>query len=231
VTTGNRIAAQIVVIAKAPVPGRVKTRLTPPLRPDQAALLAEAALADTLDATARAPVTGRLLALDGTPGRWLPAGFDVTGQRGGGLDERIAAALGEAYARLPLPVALIGMDTPQVTPELLAAAVHPLVTGDADAAFGPAQDGGFWLLGLRRPDPGLVVGVPMSAADTGEIQLMRLKRAGLRVHLMPELTDVDTLDDAIGVAREVPGSRFAAALNDVLPACGVPLSAAPVGAA
>ena len=72
------LAAQIVVIGKAPVPGRVKTRLTPPFSPGQAAQLAEAALADTLAAAAQVSVTRRVLALDGQPGDWLPAGFEVT---------------------------------------------------------------------------------------------------------------------------------------------------------
>ena len=84
-------------------------------------------------------------------GRSCPAGFEVSPQRGRGLDERIAAAFDDAYAQLALPIVLIGMDTPQVTPGLLETVAHPLAAGDADAVFGPAEDGGFWLLGLRRP--------------------------------------------------------------------------------
>jgi hypothetical protein len=213
-----RLAAQIVVIGKAPVPGRVKTRLTPPYSPAQAARLAEAALADSLAAAARVPVARRMLALDGAPGSWLPSGFDVEPQRGGGLDQRIAAALDDAFTRLPVPVVLIGTDTPQITPELLASAIAPLLDGTADAAFGPATDGGYWLIGLSRPDPRLVVGVPMSAADTGARQLARLRSAGLRVHLLPYRTDVDEAADALAVAREAPGSRFAAALRSMRPA-------------
>ena len=209
--------AQIIVIAKAPVPGRVKTRLTPPFSPQQAARLAKAALADTLAAVAQVPAARHVIALDGTPGRWLPAGFDVVRQRGRGLDERIAAAMGDAYARSPVPVILIGMDTPQVTPELLASAIRPLVRGTADAVFGQADDGGFWLLGLRQPDPGLVTGVPMSEARTGTVQLARLDGAGLRVHRMRCCTDVDNAADAAAVAGEIPQSRFAAALREMLP--------------
>ena len=78
----------------------------------------------------------------------------MIGQRGAGLDERIAWALSDARVTLPLPVVLIGMDTPQVTPGLLAAAAEPLVSRTADATFGMAEDGGFWLLGLREVDPG-----------------------------------------------------------------------------
>jgi rSAM/selenodomain-associated transferase 1 len=206
----NALAAQVMVIAKEPVPGRVKTRLTPPYTPAEAAELAEAALADTLAAVAAAGVARRVLALAGSPGRWLPPGFDVFGQRGGGLDERIACALADARATCPAPLVLIGMDTPQVTPALLAAAVRPLVSGAADAAFGLAEDGGFWLLGLREIDPALVLGVPMSRPDTGSLQLARLHQAGLRVLRLPELADVDTADEADRVAAATPGSRFAA---------------------
>jgi uncharacterized protein len=212
------LAAQIVVIGKAPVPGRVKTRLTPPFSPGQAAQLAEAALADTLAAAAQVSVTRRVLALDGRPGGWLPAGFEVTAQRGDGLDQRIAAALDDAYARLPVPLVLIGTDTPQVTPGLLASAIRPLVQGTADAAFGPSADGGFWLLGLRRPDPGLVAGVPMSEPVTGAVQLARLEAAGLRVRTLPCVVDVDEAADALAVAGQAPGSRFAAALRAMRPA-------------
>jgi uncharacterized protein len=207
----RKLAAQIVVIAKAPVPGLVKTRLTPPFTPVEAATLAEAALADTLEAAARAPFARRVLALAGAPAT-LPPGFEVTGQRGQGLDERIAAAFDDAYARLPVPIVLIGMDTPQVTPRLLESVTRPLARGDTDAVFGPARDGGFWLLGLRRPDPGLILGVPMSQTHTGRGQLSRLLRASLRVRLAPELIDVDTAADAHEVARAAPDSRFAATL-------------------
>ena len=111
-----------------------------------------------------------------------------------------------------MPAVLIGMDTPQVTPGLLETVARPLATGEADAVFGPAADGGFWLLGLRRPDPQLILGVPMSAAHTGQAQLDRLRAARLRVRQVPELVDVDTAQDAARVAREAPGSRFAATL-------------------
>lgn len=218
----TRLAAQLVVIAKAPVPGRVKTRLTPPFTPRQAAQLAEAALADTLAAVAQVPVARRVLALDGAPGSWLPAGFDVVSQCGGGLDNRIAAALGDAHARLPVPVILIGMDTPQVTPGLLESAIRPLAEGTADAVFGPAADGGFWLLGLRQPDPRLVAGVPMSVAVTGAVQLARLAAAGLRVHQTRCCTDVDNVADAVAVAREIPHGRFAAALRTMAPDPALP---------
>jgi glycosyltransferase A (GT-A) superfamily protein (DUF2064 family) len=195
---GSPLAAQLMVVAKEPVPGRVKTRLTPAYTPAEAAGLAEAALA-------------------GDPGRWLPPGFDVIVQRGGGLDERLAWALADALVTSPDPLVFIGMDTPQVTPALLAEAIGPLVDGTADATFGMAEDGGFWLLGLREIDPALVLGVPMSRADTGALQLARLHHAGLRVAMLPELADVDTAEEAERIAAAAPGSRFAARVRALGP--------------
>jgi uncharacterized protein len=190
----------LLVIAKQPVPGKVKTRLVPPCTYEEAASLAEAALADTLHAVALAPARRRVLVLDGQPGPWLPPGFDVVPQCAGLLDERLAAAFGGVDG----PALLVGMDTPQVTPDLLT------VDWDAaDAFFGPAADGGFWALGLRSPDPALLRGVPMSTDTTGAIQHAKLLAAGLRVAHLPELRDVDTAADALTVAHEAPRSRFA----------------------
>jgi len=199
----------VIVIAKEPVPGQVKTRLTPPFSPSEAAWLAQAALADTLDVVAAAPVARRVIALAGQAGPWLPPGFEIIPQHGNGLDERLAAAFADAYGIKRLPMVLIGMDTPQVTPELLAQASQSLASGEADACFGPAADGGYWLLGLRAPDWSLLHGVPMSRSDTGRVQLRRLEEAGLRVAMLPELTDVDHAGDAARIAAELPGSRFA----------------------
>ncbi|MEV6665711.1 DUF2064 domain-containing protein [Streptomyces nigra] len=197
----------LLVIAKEPRPGRVKTRLTPPFTPEEAATLAEAALADTLDTVARTPARRRVLVLDGTPGPWLPPGFDVVPQSGGGLDERLAAA----FAACDGPALLIGMDTPQVTPELLT-----VDWADCDAYFGRARDGGFWALGLAEPDPDRLRGVPMSQPYTGAAQRARL--AGLRVRDLPALRDVDTAHDAGLVAADAPGGRFATALTRLTPA-------------
>ncbi|MEU9475955.1 DUF2064 domain-containing protein [Streptomyces sp. NPDC048191] len=198
----------LLVIAKEPLPGRVKTRLTPQFTPQQAAALAEAALADTLRAAAAAPATRRVLVLDGTPGPWLPDGFEVWPQCAGGLDERLA----DAFAHCSGPALLIGMDTPQVTPELLT-----VDFADCDAWLGPAEDGGFWALGLAEPDPALLRGVPMSTPGTGAAQRERLLAAGLRVRELPRLRDVDTAADALAVAALAPHGRFAAQLAACAP--------------
>ncbi|WP_049578943.1 TIGR04282 family arsenosugar biosynthesis glycosyltransferase [Streptomyces sp. SBT349] len=199
-------ATTLLVVAKEPVPGRVKTRLTPPFTPEQAAALAEAALADTLLTVSRTPARRRVLVLAGRPGPWLPPGFEVVPQVGGGLDLRIAAA----FARCSGPALLIGMDTPQLTPELLAPATGPGAWPTGRAWLGPAADGGFWALGMAEPRPEAVVGVPMSTAATGAVQRARLLRLGFGVRDLPVLRDVDTAADAERVAAEAPPGRFTA---------------------
>ncbi|WP_280672597.1 MULTISPECIES: TIGR04282 family arsenosugar biosynthesis glycosyltransferase [unclassified Kitasatospora] len=207
----------LLVIAKAPVAGRVKTRLTPPYSPQQAAALAEAALADTLHTLGTVPAGRRLLVLDGAPGRWLPPGWQVVPQVGGGLDARLTAAFGHAPAGAP--ALLVGMDTPQLSAQALAAPLSAAERRGADAWYGPAADGGFWALGLARPSAELagrlLMGVPMSTPHTGEALLQRLADAGLRVHRLPELTDVDTAADARQVAAQAPAGRFAACWREV----------------
>lgn len=200
----------VLVIAKEPVPGRVKTRLTPPFRPEEAARLAEAALRDTLETVAGLPARRRVLVLAGSPGPWLPDGFEVVPQCQGGLDERIAAA----FALCDGPALLIGMDTPQITSGLLAPATRAQAWDDCDAWFGPAADGGFWALGMARPRPSLVRGVPMSTDRTGQRQRQRLVEAGLAVRDLPVLRDVDTASDAAEIAALSAG-RFAQAHADL----------------
>ena len=118
---------------------------------------------------------------------------------------------------------LVGMDTPQTSPELLTAAAGRLLADGTDAVFGSASDGGWWALGLRRPDASLLLGVPPSTADTGRLQRDRLTAAGLRVSDLPVARDVDTMDDAVQVAALcASSSHFARALQAVCAALRVP---------
>ena len=122
------------------------------------------------------------------------------------------------------PTVLIGMDTPQLDAQVLrdmfarwAAEDDDEATdaGTTDVFFGFANDGGFWTLGMREPDGSLIRGVPMSKDDTGRVQLDRLEAAGLSVSLVPELVDVDTIDDARTVATLAPHTRFAETLRRI----------------
>lgn len=202
----------LAVIAKAPVPGRVKTRLCPPCTHEQAAAIAEAALRDTLDALRATPAGRHAVVLDGERPDWIGDDLHVLAQRGDGLDERLAAALTD----LGGPTVIIGMDTPQVTADGLDRVVGALCRPDVDAVLGPANDGGYWVIGLRTPDPAALLGVPMSEAHTGAEQLRRLERLGLRTAVVDELTDLDTFDEAVAVAAVATGRRFPVAVREVL---------------
>ncbi|NUR58155.1 MAG: DUF2064 domain-containing protein [Catenulispora sp.] len=216
----------LIVIAKTPVPGRVKTRLTPPFTPVQAAALAEAALEDTLRAVRETGVDHRLLVLDGAPRTTWQRDFTVVPQVPGTLDRRLAAAFAAAAAHDPGPVLLVGMDTPQITADLLRSC---LPAGSQDATLGPADDGGFWCLGFREPRrqelDALLVGVPMSTGHTGADQLRRLRQAGLRVRLTPALRDVDTVEDAAHVAALIPQAAFGVRFRGLRQRSDVPVGA------
>ena len=203
------VPAALVVMAKAPVPGRVKTRLCPPLDAEQAATLAEAALADTLQAVAWTPAARRIVVLEGAPGPWLPAGFEVIAQRGASLAQRLSNAVRDVGA----PLLLLGMDTPQVTRAQLRAALDELAAARTDAVIGPTDDGGYWTIGLAAPDPRAFEGVPMSSPATAARQRARLEELGLRTTELPPLRDIDTYDDAVAVAVTAPWTRFAATLE------------------
>ncbi len=207
-------AAQVLVLAKQPVAGRVKTRLSPHLTPDQAAAIARAALEDTLDAVRRTEVDHRVLVLDGA---FDAPGFAVQLQASGPLDARLAAAFDQAWKDRPVPLLLIGMDTPQLTEVLLEKALATLLSPGVDAVLGLAEDGGWWCLGLRHPQPHLVRGVVTSRDDTGAVQRRRILDAGLTLVDLPVLQDVDTVGDLRQVAELAPKGRFACAVRVILP--------------
>lgn len=215
----------LLIMAKAPVPGHVKTRLCPPATPAQAADVAAAALLDTVDA-ARETGQATIVALAGTVAQAArPAeieralgGVTVIRQRGNGLAERLVNAHADAAARHPgMPVVQIGADTPQVTGSLLAEASACLTADHRDAVLGLVTDGGWWALGLRNPLHAAVLGpVPMSTPDTGRRTHRALLSAGLAIGELPLLSDVDTMLDAELVAQAAPTGRFAAAVTEVL---------------
>lgn len=215
----------LLVVAKAPVAGLAKTRLGRAVGDRAAARVAAAALLDTLDAVLATPgalpvvaLTGRLESAERSEElAGLLARCTVIPQRGEDLSERLANAHLDLAERFHwMPVFQIGMDTPQVRPEMLAAALAALGAPETGAVLGPAADGGWWGLGLRSPGDATVLrAVPMSRGDTGMRTLLALRGAGLRVGRLPTLSDVDVLPDALRVAGLVPGSRFAAAVAEL----------------
>lgn len=203
--------ATLLIIAKAPVIGRVKTRLAPRFGLAGAARLAQASLADTFDAVRAVPAQRHVLVLDGEPGPWIPSWLEVIAQVSGGLDQRLSAAF-DAVAS-DGPAVLVGMDTPQLSP----AALVPFNPPSDDACLGLAADGGYWSIGFADPARAreAIEGVPMSTESTGAAQLIRLSSAGLGVRRLDQMTDVDTPDTAFAVAQEFPQTRFAAAVRQL----------------
>ncbi|MCH1867500.1 DUF2064 domain-containing protein [Nocardioides sp. CFH 31398] len=225
--------AHALVLAKAPVAGAVKTRLGADIGLDEAAEAAAAALLDTLRACTDAFGADRChLALAGdlaeaVRGEELTAAIDgwhVAPQRGDGLGERIAAAHEDAARAMAQrgtggTTVQIGMDTPQVTGAALRAAADAL--GSADAALGPAEDGGWWVLALRDPaGAGLLAPVPMSTPTTYDDTHAALVAGGLTVADLPVLRDVDTVADAEAVVGLAPDGEFARAWTGLVARAG-----------
>lgn len=212
------IPVTVLVVAKAPVPGLAKTRLAATLGEQKAADIAAAALLDTLDAVAQTPVVHRVVAMTGDLDqascarqiRAALAAFTVIDQRGDSFADRLANAHADAAAvALSQPVLQIGMDTPQVRPDLLADCARALM--EVPALLGMARDGGWWALGVADARSAECLrDVPMSRPDTGAVTLAALTHTGVSVHLVEELHDVDTVGDISPVrAACLTSSRFA----------------------
>lgn len=209
----------VLVVAKAPEPGKVKTRLGADIGMEAAAEVAAAALLDTLAACAEAS-DERHVSLAGDLAGAVRADELAAALRGWTVHEQVGAdfaeRLADAHARVPGPVLQVGMDTPHLTAEQLREAATGLAS--YDAVLGPADDGGWWLLGLRDPaDAVALVGVPMSTDTTGADTRAALEARGLSVGTTSALRDVDTVGDADLVAALAPGSRFAQAWARVRP--------------
>lgn len=216
----------LLVVAKAPVVGRVKTRLGRLLGMERAAQLAAAALLDTLAVCVAAYGADRChLALDGDLADSeraddlldATAGWRVHPQRGTDFATRLLHAHEDVATVSGAPVVQVGMDTPHLDGRTLTEAGHRLTQRD-EAVLGPAADGGWWLLGVGGPHLlAHLPEVPMSTGDTGELTRQALVRAGARVTHVETLLDVDEAEDARSVAAAVPGSRFAHAYLQTSP--------------
>ncbi|SDX82388.1 hypothetical protein SAMN05421504_103987 [Amycolatopsis xylanica] len=213
----------LLIVAKAPVPGFAKTRLCPPATGEQAADIAASALLDTIEAALRTPGAVPVVAMTGDLAEAAQSAelssalreTTVFAQRGWDFGARLANAHADTAALFAgMPVLQIGMDTPQVTPELLAATAEPLLYEGREAVLGLAEDGGWWALGLRDPrNAHVLADVPMSREDTGLLTLNAL--ADLAPQTLTTLSDVDTMADARRVASLHPHGRFARAVAEV----------------
>lgn len=190
----------LLVVAKRPAPGQTKTRLTPPLTGDQAAALYECFLRDTLDIirTARdhlpfTPIIAYLPQGDEPYFQALAPDFDLLLQTGADLAERLHNATTHCLTHGFEQAVIMDSDSPTLPPEHLAAAFTALE--QADVSLGPCDDGGYYLIGLKRPAPTLFLTVTMSTDHVTADTLDRAQEAGLSVTLLPGCYDIDYVAD------------------------------------
>jgi len=186
----------LLVVAKRPAAGQTKTRLCPPLSGDSAAVLYECFLRDTLDITRQVPGITRAIG-------YLPEHADgyfqalapdmaLTLQRGADLGERLDHLLADALAAGADQAVVMDSDSPTLPAAYIAEAFRAL-DGPADVALGPSDDGGYYLIGLKQPQPRLLRDVQMSTPHVARDTLALADQLGLRVALLPSWYDVDTI--------------------------------------
>jgi rSAM/selenodomain-associated transferase 1 len=195
----------LILMAKAPLPGQVKTRLCPPFTKGEAAALYACLLEDTAAEMARLSRVRRYL-FHSPPGsgrlfRGGPfSGFEHLPQSGRDLGQRMDAAFETVFARGATRAVLVGADCPALSTRLVAAAFRELASS-AGAVFGPTDDGGFYLIALSSRAPSLFRGVGWGTGSVLSEVTLRCRAAGLPYSLLPSRFDVDTADDVASLSR------------------------------
>lgn len=197
----------LILLGKAPAPGKVKTRMCPPLSPRGAADFYACLLEDAAGEAAAlrgirrylfyAPPEGKAHFLAAPCARFL-----LREQKGGDLGDRMTRAAEEAFADGARRVILIGADCPALSAARIRSAFGELADA-ADAVFGPAADGGFYLAGLNGPAPSLFRGIEWSTPTVLAAVLSRCRQAGMTYALLPVESDVDTGADLAGLREWV----------------------------
>jgi rSAM/selenodomain-associated transferase 1 len=189
----------LIIYAKAPVAGIAKTRLFPHVSFEEAAKLQEAMLADLVDNCVTLAGIGLWVCY--TPSSSVGLFKDLLGdrtleyrpQKGGDLGERMGRSFLCAFEEGAKRAVIVGTDVPSIPPEILCSAFHRL--SEDDLVLGPAEDGGYYLIGLKRPAPGLFTGIEWSGGNVLDSTLDAAKRLGLKAALLPTLKDIDTFED------------------------------------
>jgi len=205
----------LAIMVKQPTPGRVKTRLCPSLTPEQATDLYRCFLLDKMAQVLR--IASAIPYLGFTPPEAESYFRDLAGrmfsllpQQGKDLGERLDHLSTRLLAAGHPGVVLIDSDTPSLPDRFLAESIERLTDPHTDAVFGPAEDGGYYLVGLRRSAPALFQGITWSTPVVLEQTLQAAAGAGLRVQLLPSWYDVDTAKDLGRLARDLESDGTAA---------------------
>ncbi len=188
----------LLIFAKEPRPGKSKTRMTPPLTPDQAAALSSAFIGDTLTAASQVDEADVYLFYTPPAGlprfqKMIPEGIRLVLQEGADLRERCIHSVSFSFDQGYERIVQIGTDTPQIRSEHIREAFALL--NDCDMVLGPANDGGYYLLALSRPEIALFGGVEMGTERVCTKMLAHAETLGLSIRLLPEWIDADTFED------------------------------------
>jgi len=190
----------LIIFARRPAPGRVKTRLSPPLSPEEAARFYGCMLLDTLAKVGH--LTGMAKFLCHGPDPDAPAffartapGMTIRPQRGNDLGERMAAAFGEIFAAGYGAAAIIGSDSPDLPLSRIEEAFRLLARPGVDVVFGPTMDGGYYLVAMKKLHPALFRDVPWSSCTVLETSMAHAAAAGIEAALLPPWHDIDLPED------------------------------------
>jgi rSAM/selenodomain-associated transferase 1 len=202
----NKVPNALIVVAKQPAPGRTKTRLSPPLSPEQASQLYACLLNDTLDLVRQVGQVQPVIAF--LPGgaepyfQQLAPDFDLMQQEGPDLGARLDNAISAYLARGYQRVVIMNSDGPTLPLGYLNQAFAALVNGN-DVVLGPCEDGGYYLIGSKQPIPNLLQKVQMSTPTVALDTIALAADADLSLHLLPTWYDVDDAASLIRLAKEV----------------------------
>lgn len=203
----------LVVVAKEPVPGLVKTRLSPALSPEEAAALYQCMLEDRLREVGG--LVGIDLAVAYTPAgareTFMPLsrpGMSFFAQRGNDLGERLHNIFVDAFAAGYGAVAIIDSDSPDLPREIVRQSFRLLQAREAEAVFGPCRDGGYYLVGLREPHPELFENIPWSSENVLRESLEKAGKAGLKTELLTWWNDLDTIADLLAFHKKYRGGQW-----------------------
>lgn len=202
----------LVVVAKEPVAGQVKTRLSPAFAPEEAASLYRCMIADRLQEMGG--LDGTDLAVAFTPASaakafisLAPLGFDFFPQRGFDLGERLHNIFVDAFADGYGAVSIIDSDSPDLAKAIVMESFDHLLENGSDVVFGPACDGGYYLVGMRKPHPELFENISWSTGTVLEDTLRKNSGLGLKTALLPWGNDLDTFEDLLGFYKKYNGEK------------------------
>ena len=207
----NQPECAIAVMAKQPEPGKVKTRLCPPLTPEQAADLSEAFFLDTVSLVSGIEKTDIFVAYDPDTAldffsRMTPAFVKFVAQGQGDLGARLSGISRKVFSHGYRKLVILASDTPHLPRDCIRLAFARL--DDTDIVLGPCDDGGYYLIGSSSPALGLFEGIPWSTSRVLDLTIGRAREAGMTCELLPSCYDIDKWDDATRLMKDLKVNTF-----------------------